>query len=492
MSNTPLILTERQPPKDDDCACPDTPFITATKLATTSENNDCACANAAMNNSQELNIENRFAQASDTFTLPLSNEFWLACSQQTVYGPCVLNNSAWERWQTFAKPKILREKIDYEFADHHLIQSHNDKIHLLDGEPETLIAWLHISNACSLECPYCYVRKSSERMSEETSFQAITDIFRTACQHNFKKVKLKYAGGEATLHFQLVRKLHAFAVHLSNKTNITLDAVLLSNGVHIKQQDAEWMQANDVKLMISLDGIGEVHNRLRPLRNHTNFDTFRAVENTIDNILLPLDIKPNITMTVTALNANSAADVAKWALIDRDLPTNFNFYRQNPNAATRSDLNLEEEALIEGMLAAYAVIEKYLPERPFLNGLLDRVQTNAHTHTCGVGQNYMVITHTGKLAQCHMHLDHPVSQNLNDPLLNISTGPLHNLSVDQKAGCKDCTFRYRCSGGCPLETYRATGRWDIQSPNCNIYKRLYPEALRLEGLRLLKVNGYLQ
>ena len=35
-------------------------------------------------------------------------------------------------------------------------------------------------------------------------------------------------------------------------------------------------------------------------------------------------------------------------------------------------------------------------------------------------------------------------------------------------------------------THRATGRYDIQSPNCNIYKAIYPEAVRLEGLRLLK------
>jgi len=43
-----------------------------------------------------------------------------------------------------------------------------------------------------------------------------------------------------------------------------------------------------------------------------------------------------------------------------------------------------------------------------------------------------------------------------------------------------------CAGGCPLATYRATGRYDVKSPNCNIYRALFPEALRLEGLRLLK------
>jgi hypothetical protein len=38
----------------------------------------------------------------------------------------------------------------------------------------------------------------------------------------------------------------------------------------------------------------------------------------------------------------------------------------------------------------------------------------------------------------------------------------------------------------PVATFRATGRYDIKSPNCRIYKAIHPEALRLEGLRLLK------
>jgi uncharacterized protein len=61
-----------------------------------------------------------------------------------------------------------------------------------------------------------------------------------------------------------------------------------------------------------------------------------------------------------------------------------------------------------------------------------------------------------------------------------------NLLVEEKEGCRDCTWRYWCSGGCSVATFRATGRYDVKSPNCNIYKAIYPDALRLEGLRLLR------
>ena len=132
-----------------------------------------------------------------------------------------------------------------------------------------------------------------------------------------------------------------------------------------------------------------------------------------------------------------------------------------------------------------------MPEEPFLNGLIDRGQTHAHTNTCGVGQSYVVVTHTGQIAQCQMHLDQSVALVQTDNLIPlIAQGPIQNLPVDEKEGCRDCEFRYRCTGGCPVETFRATGRWDIKSPNCAIYKALWPAVLRLEGLRLLKVNGF--
>jgi uncharacterized protein len=88
-----------------------------------------------------------------------------------------------------------------------------------------------------------------------------------------------------------------------------------------------------------------------------------------------------------------------------------------------------------------------------------------------------------------MHIRRPVtSVNANDPLAVIRSDQIgvQNLPVLEKEGCRTCEWKNWCAGGCPITTHRATGRYDVKSPNCNIYKALYPEALRLEGLRLLK------
>jgi uncharacterized protein len=177
-------------------------------------------------------------------------------------------------------------------------------------------------------------------------------------------------------------------------------------------------------------------------------------------------------------------------ILDRSLPFNINFYRENELSASDADLRLEEQKIINGMLAAFAIIESNLPERNILHSIIDRSNMMAsHSHTCGVGQNYLVFDQNGRVAKCQMHISKPVTDvTTYDPMAVLISDreDIQNLSVDEKTGCRTCKWKYWCAGGCPLLTYRAMGRYDVKSPNCNIYKTLFPEALRLEGLRILK------
>jgi uncharacterized protein len=109
-------------------------------------------------------------------------------------------------------------------------------------------------------------------------------------------------------------------------------------------------------------------------------------------------------------------------------------------------------------------------------------------HTCGVGHNYLVIDQYGGVAKCQADIRHTLTTiHDDDPLQAVrdDQSGVMGLSVNDKEGCRDCEWRYWCTGGCPLLTYRATGRYDIKSPNCSIYKALFPGVLRLEALRLL-------
>jgi uncharacterized protein len=353
-----------------------------------------------------------------------------------------------------------------------------------DGE--VLTAWLHVTNACNLRCPYCYVNKSAEGMDEATGRAAVDAVMQSAIAHGFPAVKLKYAGGEASLNHRLVLSLHAYARRLADERGLRLYATLLSNGVSLPPVFAEALKAEGIRVMISLDGLGERHDAQRPFASGK--PSFHLVERTIAQ-LIAQDYAPHLSVTMTNRNASGVADVVRFAL-ERDLTFSLNFFRDNDCADSFPDLRYEEQAMISALLGAFGVIEEFLPRWSVLGSILDRGQLlQPRRRSCGVGQDYVVIDQRGRVSKCHMEIERTLGDIFSDDPLRLvrrdETTAL-NLAVEEKEGCRDCTWRYWCSGGCTVATFRATGRYDIKSPNCHIYKAIYPAALRLEGLRLLK------
>ena len=356
---------------------------------------------------------------------------------------------------------------------------------------DTLVAWMHVTNQCNLRCPYCYIHKTSDEMTLETGKQSVDAVIRSALIHQFKRVQLKYAGGEATLNFPLATALQVYAEEQAEQYDLSLESVVLSNGVLITDQMIDLLQEHRMKLMISLDGVGEAHDSQRPLINGRG--SFKQVEKSLDK-LIARQLLPNISITLSRRNLSGLPETIEYVL-ERNLPFSLNFYRENECSTDATGLRYANQEIIEAMLGGFKVVEKYLPRQSLLSTIVDRANLQqAHTRTCGVGQNYLVIDQKGQIAKCQMEIEKPVASiHAADPLalVNQDAAGIQNLRVEEKEGCRECEWRYWCAGGCPLLTYRATGRYDVKSPNCEIYKAIFPEVLRLEGLRILKYNGKL-
>ncbi|OYD90842.1 radical SAM protein [Nostoc sp. 'Peltigera membranacea cyanobiont' 210A] len=421
----------------------------------------------------------------------------------TYHQVAVLNQSAIYLLEQFTNPHKLDDiaiehsEIDpinlqaaiQELYQARLIAPNNYSSFNLNEIPETLTAWLHITDRCNLRCDYCYLPHEAKDMSIDIGKAAIESTFRSATLNNYRRVKLKYAGGEALLCSPLIKDLHLYAQSLSKETDIILDGVVLSNGTLITPEIIEMLQILNLRLMISLDGLSNFHDIQRSYASGKG--SFQDVERGI-KIALKNGIIPDISITVSGRNAEGLPDLLEW-ILEYNLPFSLNFYRENELSASYEDLQLEESRLIEGMLAAFKVIELKLPNRSLLGSLIDRANlASPHKRTCGVGQSYLVFDYKGQIAKCQMQLHKTISASkTQDPLTLVrqDKAGIQNLSVEEKEGCRTCEWKYWCTGGCSLATFKATGRYDIQSPNCNIYKALYPEALRLEGLRLIKYSS---
>jgi uncharacterized protein len=466
----------------------DIPFYPSPILET-----NCACPTDSFS-LERTEVKGEIYQTADLHFARLA-EHYLAFNPLGTKGVVVFNQAVYELLEKFKLPQPLSASLTAEEIEIinqllvlELLVTENVIFQAKSKSPEVLTVWLHVTNACNLRCSYCYINKTADPMQVDTGKQSINAIFRSALAGNFRKIKIKYAGGEATLNFGLVIALHDYATDLAKENNLVLEGVVLSNGVAINARMITELKTRNLSLMVSLDGIGEFHDKQRPFVNGRG--SFAYIEQTLDR-LASYDLKPCISITISNQNLAGLPFLIEYLLL-RELPFKLNLYRENDCVGEYEDLRYQQLELITALQNTFQKIAEYLPPYSLLEALLDLGRLDKpHAKPCGVGDSYMVINQNGGVTKCHMEMDKPLTNILHKNPLKVlieDTQGIQNPVVTSKEGCKDCTWRFWCAGGCPALTYRVTKRFDVQSPNCNVYKAIFPEVLKLEALRLLKYN----
>ncbi len=341
---------------------------------------DCACAVSsqgggttipAISPATVLADDRMWTCAPEVVEIRLDPKHMLLFNPVGEGSPVVVNELAYRIFRRFTEPTTVRDVVAGRPADEtdddvtatfgrlhqvSLLQLAGHHARPTFANSSVLTAWLHVTNACNLRCPYCYVHKSAEGMDEATGTAAVEAVVASAVRHGFRAVKLKYAGGEASLNHRLMVRLHRLARERTAQHGLRLDATLLTNGVALPVSLVETLKAEGIKVMISLDGVGEQHDRQRPTINGR--PSFPLVEATIAR-LVERGLAPHLSITITNRNAEGLADVVRFAL-DRDLTFSLNFFRDNECAASFADLQYTEQAIIEAMLEAFDVIGEHL------------------------------------------------------------------------------------------------------------------------------------
>jgi len=280
----------------------------------------------------------------------------------------------------------------------------------------------------------------------------------------------------------VVQAAHARAQELAKRHGIQLNAVLLTNGVCLQDVVLSFLRSHGVRLMISLDGIGQTHDAERHFADGRGSSdlVMRSLERALE-----CGIRPSLSVTVTGRNAHGVAAAVDLAL-QHALPFNLNFCRGNSSA---SDLCAANEELTAALRDVLHRIERRLPRQAVLSSMLDRVALGyPHRYACGAGRNYLVIDHMGMVARCQMDMKAAVTSVwADDPLTQIRSwqGGADFPPVEELDGCRQCLWRYACAGGCRLHD-RDGAQCDSRSPYCEVYRTMLPKILRLEGKRLLK------
>ncbi|MCP4110699.1 MAG: radical SAM protein [Desulfobacteraceae bacterium] len=449
---------------------------------------DCAIPSGEYSFKRSFNpsISNHKLYRSDETLVfvSLDNTYYAGTGKYS--GFVVLNQPALSVVNYFRKPRSLKDiqnETVIQMVKHGLLIP-TDCASDHDETYDNLFAWLHITDQCNLRCKYCYSSHQNKDMPLETGYSIINTLFRSAQIHGYRRIIIKYAGGEPLLRFPIIKKLHRYNTLMAEQKGVDYEGIVLTNGTLLTSKIAEKIKLYGMKLIISLDGLGIFHDsqRIYPDGKGSSKEVIRSIETALSQ-----GIVPTVSITVNKHNADGLAELTSW-ILEHEIPFSFNFYREND---VSRDIKTEGEHIVQGITSAYKEIKNNLPRYTLLKSLTDGINLyTPHVSPCSTGKSYLVFDTDGNISKCQMDMAHPVTDiHSSDPLNDIRNKiGLHNPPVEEKEDCCDCKWRYWCAGGCPVQAFRCTGRYNAKSPYCDIYRTLIPEVLRLEGLRVMHGN----
>jgi len=382
---------------------------------------------------------------------------------------------------------LISSQLIYLNEEKYQLKSVEERIAVSD--PKLLRVWVHLSNQCNLRCFYCIVHKTPEKMDLKMATKAMEKIVSDAKKAGYLEIVCTFGGGEPLQEVEGMLKLIDVGRRVAKKNSILLRFGIVSNATLITEKVAEILKREDIFVAVSMDGVGEYHDRQRPFVG--GGPSFQAVKNGID-ALKKVGLRFNTTAVITSKNVSHLPAMTKYFL-QEEIPFIYALYKDNPNS--QEDMTASDEELIKYFRLAFDEIYKNPPKYSLLGGLLDLIILNApHIHPCRSGRHYLVLRHDGDISFCPVRIDIPTGKlltkgNIAQKIHNGSVLIPKARSVNDVDICSTCVWRYACCGGCPLITKIYKDTYNSNSPLCHVFKSLIPDLLRIEAKRLIVQSG---
>jgi len=371
---------------------------------------------------------------------------------------------------------------------------------LIDNSMELLL--LELTNSCNLRCKYCVYNShfknrrnhGSNSLSTEIAFQAINFLKKHSSKT--KNISISYYGGEPLLEFGLLKSSVEYAKSIF--FDKPLEFSLTTNGTLLTLDISRYLHENNFKVIVSIDGPEEIHNRFRQDANSKGSfkRTMKGLQNLLEIYRDVASEKIYINMVYTPpfsesrLNRISQLwEEVTWLPHDLNLNISYPSSGSIPTEIMKSncipeDMNLQEwsfekfhDYYIKKSNAnpiANSVIEKglsLLVQRPIFQEPIDEFTLNG---CCIPGVRRLLIDTYGNFHICER-------TSIDTPYIgNISTGIDFNLiekifinkyKETITPHCSNCWAVGICDA-CYTDIFR-NGKLDFQTReiNCNSQKK---------------------
>jgi len=354
---------------------------------------------------------------------------------------------------------------------------------------------LHVAHDCNLRCGYCFAGTGDfghtrGLMSTEVAEKAVEFIIENSGPRINSEID--FFGGEPLMNMDTVRHAVTYIRRRERETGKKFQLTLTTNGVLLNDEITQYLNDNNILLVLSLDGRREVHDSIRPFPNGKgSYDVER--NNVTKTIASRNDEKYYLRGTFTACNLDFAADVIDMA----DLGCTQ--LSVEPVVSKDSRYALTEEHLPK-LFAEYDKLAAIYLERKRNGKGFDFFHFNVDINNgpcvakrlsgCGAGHEYFAVTPEGDLYPCHQFVGREefLLGNVFDGVKNTEL-PLkfRKTHVLTKEECRGCWARYYCGGGCHANADLFNGT--IEKPyklGCELQKKRLECAIMIQAILLLE------
>ncbi len=332
-----------------------------------------------------------------------------------------------------------------------------------DDAPETIAVRslsLAVAQKCNLACTYCYAQEGSfgtepKNMDREAARRAVELLFQN--ERPGESVNLAFLGGEPLVNRALIAECTEMAAGIGRDAGVRANFSITTNGTLLTAEDGEFFERHGFAVTISLDGIGEVHDRLRPFRGGQG-SYARVIQKVRPLLAMQQRMQVSARVTVTPKNLQLRET------LDELLDLGFHSAGFSPMLSAPSGRDEMDAASLQQMLQQMIECGEEFERRTvrgeryaFANVATAIREIHKGTHRpypCGAGGGYFGVSADGGLYACHRFVQDEgayfgdVWQGVNH---DTQSRWLRERHVHKQSPCSGCWARYMCGGGCHHE-----------------------------------------
>lgn len=349
---------------------------------------------------------------------------------------------------------------------------------------------LNVTNKCNLNCSYCFEHSKNNGMMTSQIAIDIAQKSYKLIDSKFGKFTFNIFGGEPLLNWPVIKDM----VDYTNKKHFVCKFGITTNLTKLTDEMIQYIDDNDIMLLVSIDGIGHDKNRC---------GTYKVVSNNIKKLVdkgLGFLIEARMTITpefgkylfesvkqVIELGVNNICPICQtdteWT--DEQIKDLKESYKKllEYYCEILNDKNNKRNISI-----------KYVDE---LLGMIMEPMSKDNMLMCHIGNiHWCAIDTNGDVYPCHNCPTSSKDYIKNMKIGNIYTGvdedKLYKEDIVAKFNrkeCNNCIGKTICKSGCPLENL--TSNHNMQVPNeayCKI-ARMYVESIKEFQDKLLTTDN---